>query len=34
MSRRDDYEQIDKNTDWVGFGFDSNDDDLTGNWFM
>ena len=20
MSRRDDYEQIDKNTDWVGFG--------------
>ena len=34
MNRRDDYEQIDKNTDWVGFGFDSNNDDLTGNWFM
>ena len=34
MNRRDDYMSISSSTDWVGFGFDSNDDDLTGNWFM
>ena len=30
MNRRDDYMSISSSTDWVGFGFDSNDDDLTG----
>ena len=34
ISRRDDYEAIEKNVDWVGFGIDSNNDDMTGNWFM
>jgi hypothetical protein len=34
ISRRDDFEAIEKNVDWVGFGIDSNDDDMTGNWFM
>mgnify|MGYP001489131526 FL=1 len=34
VSRRDDFEAVEKNTDWVGFGFDSNNDDMTGNWFM
>ena len=34
ISRRDDFEAIEKNVDWVGFGIDSNNDDMTGNWFM
>ena len=34
MSRRDDFEAIETNVDWVGFGIDSNNDDMTGNWFM
>ena len=34
ISRRDDYEAIEKSVDWVGFGIDSNNDDMTGNWFM
>ena len=34
MSRRDDFEGMEKNVDWVGFGIDSNNDDMTGNWFM
>ena len=29
ISRRDDYEAIEKSVDWVGFGIDSNDDDLS-----
>ena len=34
MSRRDDFEGIEKNADWIGIGIDSNDDDRTGNWFV
>ena len=34
MSRRDNYEVIGEQTDWFGFGLDSNNDDLTGYWFM
>ena len=33
MSRRDDFEGIERNADWVGIGIDSNNDDKTGYWF-
>jgi hypothetical protein len=33
LGRRDDWGSIENNSDWVGIGFDSNDDDKTGYWF-
>ena len=33
IGRRDDWSSMENNSDWVGVGFDSNDDDKTGYWF-
>ena len=33
VGRRDDWNTIENNSDWVAIGIDSNNDDKTGNWF-
>ena len=33
IGRRDDWRSIENNSDWVGVGIDSNNDDKTGYWF-
>ena len=33
IGRRDDWRSIENNSDWVGIGIDSNNDDKTGYWF-
>jgi len=33
IGRRDDWNSIENNSDWIGIGIDSNNDDKTGYWF-